>query len=137
MTARDTFNKQKETAESAGLKRQAEFRSVIPGQPPLQNLIIPARSTVGAELLRSMGWKEGQGVGPKVAKYSSDKSKGKGNDLLMNQEDKKFILVFKILIQCSPMYFISNLRYIHTASCLFDLLFVVILLLLYLECSSL
>lgn len=60
-----------EQAVSVGQKRQAELRSVIPGDPALQDIIVPARSTIGAKLLKSMGWKEGQGVGPKTVKYSA------------------------------------------------------------------
>lgn len=60
-----------------GLKRQTDFQAVIPGEPPLQNLVVPAHSTIGAKLLKSMGWKEGQGVGPKIIKYSTEKDKGK------------------------------------------------------------
>ena len=78
VTARETFNKQQEELpERAGLKRQADIHAVIPGEPPLQNLIIPAKSTVGARLLKSMGWKEGQGVGPKTVKYAANKDKSK------------------------------------------------------------
>ena len=53
------------------MKREAteSLRSVIPGAPPLQNLIVPARSTIGVSLLKAMGWKEGQGVGPKTTRY--------------------------------------------------------------------
>lgn len=60
-----------EPTHGMGQKRHAELRSVIPGDPALQNLIVPTRSTIGAKLLKSMGWKEGQGVGPKMVKYSS------------------------------------------------------------------
>lgn len=38
--------------------------SVIPGDPLLHTLVVPARSTIGAQLMKSMGWKEGKGVGP-------------------------------------------------------------------------
>ncbi|XP_030578448.1 G patch domain-containing protein 1 isoform X2 [Archocentrus centrarchus] len=38
----------------------------IPGDMLLEELITPARSSVGVELLRRMGWKDGQGVGPRV-----------------------------------------------------------------------
>ena len=72
VTARETFNVQKEEQTfSAGQKRQAELRSVIPGDPVLHSVIVPAQSTIGATLLKSMGWKDGQGVGPKTVKYSS------------------------------------------------------------------
>ncbi|XP_061077918.1 G patch domain-containing protein 1 [Conger conger] len=48
----------------------------IPGDTLLEDLVAPARISVGVELLRKMGWKEGQGVGPRVkrkaAKQRSD-----------------------------------------------------------------
>ncbi|XP_040893988.1 G patch domain-containing protein 1 isoform X2 [Toxotes jaculatrix] len=40
--------------------------ALIPGDTLLEELISPARSSIGVELLRRMGWKEGQGVGPRV-----------------------------------------------------------------------
>ncbi|XP_026233418.1 G patch domain-containing protein 1 isoform X2 [Anabas testudineus] len=39
--------------------------ALIPGDTLLEELIAPARSSIGMELLRRMGWKEGQGVGPR------------------------------------------------------------------------
>ncbi len=38
--------------------------AVIPGDPLLNQFIVPAKSTIGARLMKSMGWKEGKGVGP-------------------------------------------------------------------------
>ncbi|XP_026793592.3 G patch domain-containing protein 1 isoform X1 [Pangasianodon hypophthalmus] len=38
----------------------------IPGDTLLEELIAPARSSIGVELLRKMGWKDGQGVGPRL-----------------------------------------------------------------------
>ncbi|KAM9860610.1 G patch domain-containing protein 1 isoform 2-T2 [Aulostomus maculatus] len=40
--------------------------ALIPGDMLLEELISPARTSMGVELLRRMGWKEGQGVGPRV-----------------------------------------------------------------------
>ncbi|XP_068597974.1 G patch domain-containing protein 1 [Brachionichthys hirsutus] len=40
--------------------------SLIAGDTLLEELIAPARLSVGVELLRRMGWREGQGVGPRV-----------------------------------------------------------------------
>ncbi len=80
VTAKDSFN-QKDSFSAAtdvGSKKEAgSLRAVIPGVPPLQNLIVPARITVGVRLLKAMGWKEGQGVGPKTAKYMSREGKKK------------------------------------------------------------
>ena len=67
MSAKEQFD-QSEDGESR--KRAARQDSgVIPGVPPLQNLIVPSKSSVGARLLKAMGWREGEGVGPKVVKY--------------------------------------------------------------------
>ena len=41
--------------------------SVIPGDPLLHTLVVPAKSTIGARLMKSMGWREGKGVGPTTA----------------------------------------------------------------------
>ncbi|NXU15329.1 GPTC1 protein, partial [Pardalotus punctatus] len=38
----------------------------IPGTSVFDDLIGPSKTTVGFELLRKMGWKEGQGIGPRV-----------------------------------------------------------------------
>ncbi|XP_049896144.1 G patch domain-containing protein 1 isoform X4 [Epinephelus moara] len=40
--------------------------ALIPGDTLLEELIAPASSSIGVELLMKMGWKEGQGVGPRV-----------------------------------------------------------------------
>ncbi|XP_067441518.1 G patch domain-containing protein 1 isoform X1 [Thunnus thynnus] len=40
--------------------------ALIPGDTLLEELISPARTSIGVELLKRMGWKEGQGVGPRV-----------------------------------------------------------------------
>ncbi|NXW69469.1 GPTC1 protein, partial [Hirundo rustica] len=38
----------------------------IPGTTAFDDLIGPSKITIGVELLRKMGWKEGQGIGPRV-----------------------------------------------------------------------
>ncbi|KAM8762697.1 G patch domain-containing protein 1 isoform 2-T2 [Acanthopagrus schlegelii] len=40
--------------------------ALIPGDTLLEELITPASLSIGVELLKRMGWKEGQGVGPRV-----------------------------------------------------------------------
>ncbi|XP_035991654.1 G patch domain-containing protein 1 isoform X2 [Fundulus heteroclitus] len=40
--------------------------ALIPGDTLLEELITPARSSVGIDLLTKMGWKEGQGIGPRL-----------------------------------------------------------------------
>ncbi|XP_009076852.1 PREDICTED: G patch domain-containing protein 1, partial [Acanthisitta chloris] len=40
--------------------------AAIPGTTAFDDLIGPSKITIGVELLRKMGWKEGQGIGPRV-----------------------------------------------------------------------
>lgn len=40
----------------------------IPGEPPLKELVKPVRETIGVKLLQKMGWKQGQGIGPRIEK---------------------------------------------------------------------
>ncbi|KAJ7311927.1 hypothetical protein JRQ81_006247 [Phrynocephalus forsythii] len=44
----------------------ARIAGPIPGATVLDEYIAPPKMTVGVDLLRKMGWKEGQGVGPRV-----------------------------------------------------------------------
>ncbi|XP_078400828.1 G patch domain-containing protein 1 isoform X1 [Cetorhinus maximus] len=44
----------------------ASVAAPIPGATILDDLIAPAKITIGVQLLRKMGWKEGQGLGPRV-----------------------------------------------------------------------
>ncbi|XP_041376187.1 G patch domain-containing protein 1-like [Gigantopelta aegis] len=70
------------TSEERSRKRKAmaaslSSSSIIPGEPALVDLIIPERLSVGVRLLRKMGWKEGQGIGPRRKK----KKKKKGSSV--------------------------------------------------------
>nr|XP_002762035.1 G patch domain-containing protein 1 isoform X1 [Callithrix jacchus] len=47
-------------------RQLAAATAPIPGATLLDDLITPAKLSIGFELLRKMGWKEGQGVGPRV-----------------------------------------------------------------------
>ncbi|XP_056879538.1 G patch domain-containing protein 1 isoform X2 [Takifugu flavidus] len=53
--------------------------ALIPGDLLLEELITPARSSIGVELLRKMGWKEGQGVGPRVKRRARQRRPGGGS----------------------------------------------------------
>ncbi|XP_015248319.1 PREDICTED: G patch domain-containing protein 1 [Cyprinodon variegatus] len=53
-----------EAAEKA--KAISAQAALIPGDTLLEELISPARSSIGIELLTKMGWKEGQGIGPRL-----------------------------------------------------------------------
>uniref|UniRef100_A0A8C9ZKZ0 G patch domain containing 1 n=1 Tax=Sander lucioperca TaxID=283035 RepID=A0A8C9ZKZ0_SANLU len=54
--------------DAAGEKARAVHAqaALIPGDTLLEELITPTRSSVGVELLKRMGWREGQGVGPRT-----------------------------------------------------------------------
>ena len=39
--------------------------------------MVTCRSTIGAQLLHKMGWKEGQGIGPRVPKKVDNDNDGK------------------------------------------------------------
>ncbi|XP_007952531.1 G patch domain-containing protein 1 [Orycteropus afer afer] len=47
-------------------RQLAAATAPIPGATLLDDFIAPAKLSIGFELLRKMGWKEGQGVGPRV-----------------------------------------------------------------------
>ncbi|XP_006762326.1 PREDICTED: G patch domain-containing protein 1 [Myotis davidii] len=47
-------------------RQLAAATAPIPGATLLDDFITPATLSVGFELLRKMGWKEGQGIGPRV-----------------------------------------------------------------------
>ncbi|XP_077982414.1 G patch domain-containing protein 1-like [Glandiceps talaboti] len=56
-------------------KRAAPSSGVIPGTDPLAELILPPRIPMGVRLLRKMGWKEGQGIGPRVKRKTTKGTK--------------------------------------------------------------
>ncbi|XP_012257550.2 G patch domain-containing protein 1 homolog [Athalia rosae] len=64
--------------EKKGAKRErAKYvgDGPIPGTPVLRELLKPVRDTVGIKLLKQMGWKPGQGVGPRLSKKEKSKVK--------------------------------------------------------------
>lgn len=55
----------KDEASSSSLSRKTVFRaSAI--ENALEDLIQPAQNTIGVRMLRRMGWREGQGIGPRI-----------------------------------------------------------------------
>lgn len=64
------------TTDDFGSKRRDQIRdkakaitaltAPIPGDILLEELVTPAKLSMGVQLLRKMGWKDGQGIGPRV-----------------------------------------------------------------------
>ncbi|KAG8222457.1 hypothetical protein J437_LFUL002192, partial [Ladona fulva] len=55
-------------------KRYVPNEGPIPGEPVLHLFLQPVRDTVGVRLLKKMGWKPGQGVGPRLTRMEKKKS---------------------------------------------------------------
>ncbi|KAK0168075.1 hypothetical protein PV327_001913 [Microctonus hyperodae] len=63
-----------------GIKRgrpRIDDNGPIPGTPVLRELLRPVTDTVGVKLLKKMGWKPGQGVGPRITKREKNKTRKK------------------------------------------------------------
>ncbi|EDV40227.1 uncharacterized protein Dana_GF10404, isoform A [Drosophila ananassae] len=70
---RDEFAKEDEQEKRSGQRRrklmQPEMSTgPIPGVPVLEKLLRPVRDKIAVRVLKSMGWKPGQGVGPRQTK---------------------------------------------------------------------
>ncbi|XP_072527303.1 G patch domain-containing protein 1 [Salminus brasiliensis] len=57
-------------------KAISSLSAPIPGDTLLEELIAPARSSVGVQLLRKMGWKDGQGIGPRLKRRQRKQDTG-------------------------------------------------------------
>ncbi|EDW94447.1 G patch domain-containing protein 1 homolog [Drosophila yakuba] len=67
---RDEFAKEDEQEQRSGQRRRKLMQpelgvGPIPGVPVLEQLLRPVRDKVAVRILKSMGWKPGQGVGPR------------------------------------------------------------------------
>ncbi|KAM4614409.1 G patch domain-containing protein 1 [Discoglossus pictus] len=65
LTTDDFASKAKDSIREKA-RELASVTAPIPGATILEDLIAPAKITIGVQLLRQMGWKEGQGVGPRT-----------------------------------------------------------------------
>ncbi|NWU93605.1 GPTC1 protein, partial [Upupa epops] len=66
ITTTDDFASKAKDRIKEKAKQIAGVVAAIPGTTAFDDLIGPSKITVGIELLRKMGWKDGQGVGPRV-----------------------------------------------------------------------
>ncbi|NWS36787.1 GPTC1 protein, partial [Polioptila caerulea] len=66
ITTTDDFASKAKDRIKEKAKQIAGVVAPIPGTTAFDDLIGPSKITVGVELLRKMGWKEGQGIGPRV-----------------------------------------------------------------------
>ena len=90
------FSKVKPAAEEARKRKREEFSeaSAIPGDPvELDELFRPVTETVGVNLLKGMGWRQGQGVGPRLsarqkARQAAANQRMFGCPLPASQQDK-------------------------------------------------
>uniref|UniRef100_A0AAR2KQR7 G-patch domain-containing protein n=1 Tax=Pygocentrus nattereri TaxID=42514 RepID=A0AAR2KQR7_PYGNA len=57
-------------------KAISSLAAPIPGDTLLEELIAPARSSIGVQLLRRMGWRDGQGIGPRVKRRQRKQDTG-------------------------------------------------------------
>ncbi|XP_019638668.1 PREDICTED: G patch domain-containing protein 1-like isoform X1 [Branchiostoma belcheri] len=63
-TTKEFVSEEKEDVRRKRAAAAADQHSVLPAL--LQDLIIPARESIGVRLLRKMGWRDGTGIGAKV-----------------------------------------------------------------------
>ncbi|XP_009874265.1 PREDICTED: G patch domain-containing protein 1, partial [Apaloderma vittatum] len=66
ITTTDDFASKAKDRIKEKARQIAGVVAAIPGTSAFDDLIGPSKITVGVELLRKMGWKEGQGIGPRV-----------------------------------------------------------------------
>ncbi|NXN45096.1 GPTC1 protein, partial [Rhinoptilus africanus] len=66
ITTTDDFASKAKDKIKEKARQIAGVVATIPGTTAFDDLIGPSKITVGVELLRKMGWKEGQGIGPRV-----------------------------------------------------------------------
>ncbi|XP_063607433.1 G patch domain-containing protein 1 homolog [Penaeus indicus] len=55
-------------------KRVIDPDGPIPGVPVLEDILKPARETMGMKILQKLGWRPGQGVGPRVKRLEKVKA---------------------------------------------------------------
>ncbi|KAK3598891.1 hypothetical protein CHS0354_036196 [Potamilus streckersoni] len=64
----DSFSSEERKRRRVEEATAAVSDTIIPGAPAIMDLIIPEKISIGVTLLRKMGWKEGQGIGPRLSR---------------------------------------------------------------------
>ncbi|PRD36757.1 UNVERIFIED_CONTAM: G patch domain-containing protein 1 [Trichonephila clavipes] len=56
------------SSTSTNKRKFSEVDSVIPGEAPLKDIVKPVQESIGIKILKKLGWKLGQGIGPRIKK---------------------------------------------------------------------
>ncbi|ESO90331.1 hypothetical protein LOTGIDRAFT_218024, partial [Lottia gigantea] len=75
ITTADSFTSEERQRKRKTFASSITGDSIQEGDTTLMDLIIPETLPIGIKLLRKMGWKEGQGVGPRLSRKMKKKKK--------------------------------------------------------------
>ncbi|XP_048371961.1 G patch domain-containing protein 1 isoform X2 [Sphaerodactylus townsendi] len=78
ITVSDEFASKSKDKIKEKARQIAGVAAPIPGAVLLDEYVAPAKITIGIDLLRKMGWKEGQGVGPRVKRKARKQTSDPG-----------------------------------------------------------
>ncbi len=77
----------------ADLVQPVKYRVHYPSSSALMRSAIPLfRESVGSDLLRRMGWRPGQGIGPRVSRKAIEKSKQKIYGCELPQDESGIVI---------------------------------------------
>ncbi|GFQ79101.1 g patch domain-containing protein 1 [Trichonephila clavata] len=72
-------------------RKFSEVDSVIPGEAPLKDIVKPVKESIGIKILKKLGWKLGQGIGPRAKKPVTVKVYGCAlPDTIESEEDDPY-----------------------------------------------
>ncbi|XP_069758060.1 G patch domain-containing protein 1 [Narcine bancroftii] len=88
VTTSDFASKAKDEVQEKS-RALASVTGPIPGATILDDLITAAKITIGVQLLRKMGWKEGQGLGPRVKRTAQRQRSVEGHPMTPHATKEK------------------------------------------------